>query len=132
MINFQIFILIVIILIVLNSVISIDLKLKSIRQKTKNILHESFNKTRGMSQVGPKPGSYLDYPGLSIDKLQTITRLWDLYYKCLEEFQKTVHTNNIFQAKIITAFRSSLVRYSVFTNTFHFNYLVLKFYKAEK
>lgn len=111
-----IFILIVVILLLPDRVISIDLKLKNIKEKTKNLLHESLNKTRGMSQVGPKPGSYLDYPGLSIDKLRTIKRLWDLYYKCMENLQQSIHTNT-FQAKIITAFRSSSIRYLIIINS---------------
>lgn len=109
-------ILIVVILLLPGSVISIDLKLKNIKEKAKNILHESLNKTRGMSQVGPKPGSYLDYPGSSIEKLRTIKRLWNLYYKCMEDLQQSIHTNT-FQAKIITAFRSSLVRYLILINS---------------
>lgn len=102
----------IIILIFSKTVILIDLKFnfKNIQNKVKNILIGSINKTRGISQVGPKPSSYLDYPGLDIEKLNTNLRLWDLYYKCLEELPKNINKNNIFQAKVMTTFRSSSLR----------------------
>jgi len=94
------------------NILSIDLKSKwrNLRKKTKNILEENWNKTRGISQVGPKPGSYLDYPGNNIIKINKNKELWDLYYKCLEELLKSINKNNIFQAKVITTFRSSSLR----------------------
>lgn len=100
------------VLIFMKAVILIDLKLtfKNIQNKVKYILVESMNKTRGISQVGPKPSSYLDYPGLNIEKLNTNLRLWELYYKCLEELPKCINKNHIFQAKVITTFRSSSIR----------------------
>lgn len=103
---------IIIILLFSKTVILIDLKFKfkNIQNKVKNILSESMNKTRGISQIGPKPSSYLDYPGLDIEKLNTNLKLWDLYYKCLEELPKNINKNNIFQAKVITTFRSSSLR----------------------
>lgn len=92
--------------------ISIDFKSKwhNIRKNTKNILIESWNKTRAYSQIGPKPGSYLDYPGLDMEKLNKNKILWDMYYKCLEELSNNININNIFQAKVITAFRSASLR----------------------
>lgn len=102
----------VIFLIFSDNVITINLKLKwkNIQKKAKNILLESWNKSRGISQVGPKPSYHLDYPGLDAEKLNINIRLWDLYYKCLEELQKSINKNNIFQAKIITAYRSSSLK----------------------
>lgn len=102
----------ILILIISENIISIDLKSKwkNLRKKTKNILEESWNKTRGISQVGPKPGSYLDYPGNDIIKINKNKQLWDLYYKCSEELLKSINKNNIFQAKVITTFRSSSLR----------------------
>lgn len=90
----------------------IDLKSnwKNIQKKTKNIIVESRNKMQGISQIGPKPGSYLDYPGLDIERLNANMKLWDLYYKCLEELPKNINENNIFQARVITTFRSSSLR----------------------
>lgn len=92
------------------NVITIDLKLKNIQRKAKNIIVETMNKTRGISQVGPKPSMYLDYPGLDNEKLNTNIRLWNLYYKCLEELSKNINKNNVFQAKVIASFRSSSLR----------------------
>lgn len=101
-----------VILIFLKNVILIDLKsnLKIIQKKAKNILFENQSKIRGISQVGPKPGSYLDYPGLDIERLNANMKLWDLYYKCLEELPKSLNEKNIFQARVITTFRSSSLR----------------------
>jgi len=98
-------------LIFLIKVISINTKLKNIQEKAKNIIAETLNKTRGISQVGPKPSAYLDYPGLDNEKLNTNIKLWNLYYKCLEEFSKNMNKNNVFRAKYITSFRSSSLRY---------------------
>lgn len=92
------------------NVISIDLKLKNLQEIAKNIIADTMNKTRGISQVGPKPGAYLDYPGLDNEKLNTNMRLWSLYYKCLEELLTNINKNNVFQAKVITSFRSSSLR----------------------
>lgn len=102
----------IILLIFFKNVTTINLKLKwkNIEKKAKNILLESWNKSRGISQVGPKPSHYLDYPGLDNEKVNTNMRLWDLYYKCLEEHQKSINKNNIFQAKVITAYRSSSLK----------------------
>jgi len=88
----------------------VNLKLKDIRKITKNVLLESYNKSRGITQIGPKPGSYFDYPGLNIEKLNTNIRLWNLYTKCLEEIQKNMNKNKIFQAKVITTFKSLPLR----------------------
>lgn len=101
-----------IILILLGNISTFDLKSKwkTIQKETKSILIESWNKTRGISQVGPKPGFYLDYPGSDVEKLNTNRRLWELYYKCLEEFVKNVNKNNIHQAKVMTVFRSESIR----------------------
>jgi len=100
------------ILIFSDDIISIDLKSKwkNLRKKTKNILEENWNITHGITQVGPKPGSYLDYPGNDIIKINKNKQLWDLYYKCLEELLKSINKNKIFQAKVITTFRSSSLR----------------------
>lgn len=95
-----------------NVVVSIDWKSNwnDIKNKTKNILAEGWNKSRGISQVGPKPSSYLDYPGLNGEKLKKNIKIWNLYYKCLEELLKNINKNNIFQAKEISAFKSSSLR----------------------
>lgn len=100
----------IIILIFSENMLSFDLKFKNVKEKTKNILLENWKKTRGISQVGPKPNFYLDYPGLSIEKLNTNKKLWNLYYKCLEELQNNINKQNIFQAKVITTFRSSVIK----------------------
>lgn len=94
------------------NVISIDFKSKwrNIRKNTKKILIERWNNTRGNSQIGPKPGSYLDYPGLDMEKLKKNKILWDMYYKCLEELSNNININNILRAKVITAFRSASLR----------------------
>lgn len=94
------------------NVILFDLKLqlKNIKQNTKNILFQSLNKTRGISQVGPKPGSYFDYPGLDIEKRNKNIKLWNLYYRCIEELLKNINKNNILQAKVITTFKSSFLK----------------------
>lgn len=112
MIIFQVIFHTIILLIFLKNITTINLKLKwkNIEKKAKNILLEGWNKSRGISQVGPKPSHYLDYPGLDIEKLNTNKRLWDLYYKCLEELQKSINKNNIFQAQVITAYRSSSLK----------------------
>lgn len=101
----------IIIFIILENIISFDLKLqlKNIKNKTKNILFERLNKTLDISQVGPKPSSYFDYPGLDIKKLHKNIKLWDLYYKCIEELQNNIN-NNIFQAKVITTLKSASLR----------------------
>lgn len=103
----------IIVLIFLENIASFDLKLqlKKIKNKTKNILFESLNKTLDISQVGPKPGSYLDYPGFDIKKLHKNIKLWNLYYKCIEELQNNINNNNIFQAKVIATFKSTSLRY---------------------
>lgn len=95
-----------------NIVSSIGLKINwnNIKNKEKNILAESWNKSRGISQVGQKPSSYLDYPGLDNEKLKKNIKLWNLYYQCLEELLKNINKNNIFQAKVITTFKSSSLR----------------------
>lgn len=95
-----------------NITISVDSRLNwnNIKKKSKNILAESWNISRGISQVGPKPSSYLDYPGLDTEKLRKNIKLWDLYYKCLEELLKNINKNNIFQARVITTFKSSSLR----------------------
>jgi hypothetical protein len=107
-----IFLIIAIILFSENGVLSFNLKLNwnNIKNKATNILAESWNKSRGISQIGPKPSLYLDYPGLDSEKLKKNINLWNLYYQCLEEFLKNVNKNNIFQAKVITAFKSSSLR----------------------
>lgn len=112
MINIQVISIAILVLIFSENIISINLKSKwrNLRKKTKHILEENWNKTRGISQVGPKPGSYLDYPGKDIEKINKNKQLWDLYYKCLEELIKSINENNIFQAKVITTFRSSSLR----------------------
>lgn len=101
-----------IVLIFLGNALTFDLKSKwkTVQNQAKSILIESWNKTRGISQVGPKPGFYLDYPGLDVEKLNTNRRLWELYHKCLEELVKNVNKNNIFRAKVITVFRSESIR----------------------
>lgn len=105
-------ILLIIITIFLKNIMSIDLKSKlyNIKKNTKHILLENWNKTLDNSQIGPKPGFYLDYPGLDMEKLNKNKILWDLYYKCLEELSKNINKNNIFQAKVITTFRSASLR----------------------
>lgn len=106
MIFFQIVFQIIVVLIFTGNVISMDLKWKNIKKKANNILNENWNKTQCISQVGPKPSSYLDYPGFNKEKLKKNKILWDLYYACLEEQQRSVNKNKIFQAKVITTFRS--------------------------
>jgi len=103
---------VILVLVFSKNIISIDLKSKwsNLREKTKNILEENWNKTRGISQIGPKPSSYLDYPGNDVEKINKNKQLWDLYYKCSEELFKSINENNIFQAKVITTFRSSSLR----------------------
>lgn len=101
-----------VILICLENAILMDLKSKwrNIKKKSKNILAENLNKPCGISQIGPKPGSYLDYPGSDIEKLKQNKILWDLYYKCLEENLKNINKNKIFQAKVMTTFKSSRLK----------------------
>jgi len=112
MINIQVISLAILLLIFSENITSIDIKSKwrNLRKKTKNILEENWKKTRGISQVGPKPGSYFDYPGKDIEKINKNKQLWGLYYKCLEEVLKSINKNNIFPAKVITTFRSSSLR----------------------
>lgn len=102
----------IVLLIFFKNVTTIDLKLKwkNIEKKAKHILLESWNNSCGISQVGPKPSHYLNYPGMDTEKLNTNMKLWNLYYKCLEEIQKSINKNNIFQAKVITAYRSSSLK----------------------
>lgn len=103
----------IVIMIFSKNVILTNSKWKNIKKKTKNILLESLNKIHDISQVGPKPGAYNDYPGLNSEKLSKIKKLWGLYYKCLEELEKNTNKYNIFQAKVMTPFRSSSLRYLI-------------------
>ncbi|XP_050524903.1 uncharacterized protein LOC126896293 isoform X2 [Daktulosphaira vitifoliae] len=77
-----------------------------IKKETKNILEKNWKQPRGITQVGPKPGSYLDYPGFDQAKLEQNRILWDLYYKCLND--QSFHTNSkhVFAAKVIKTFKS--------------------------
>lgn len=91
----------------INKTFSINIsQWNNIKKETKNILENNWKQARGTTQIGPKPGSFLDYPGIDQAKIRQNIELWDLYYKCLKEQNLKINIKHIFPAKVIKTLKS--------------------------
>lgn len=66
-------------------------KTKYLKGKIRNLYRKTLNLKNESVSVGPRPFSYLDFPGNDLKKLKLIEEVWNDYYDCLKT------KNNAFQ-----------------------------------